>query len=373
MRTRRWIVLALALVPAGAAAAAGAQAAAAVVASAAPAAATRSRAGAAIGTEVTGARADKIHGMTLSTPRGSAEWGRPTIGPTLSELAGLGVNWIAIHPYARIERDGTVRWRGLDGEPPDWLRRPIEEAHRLGLKILIKPHLAHWGNFSWRGEIAFEREDQWRRFFATYGEWVSSLARLAREADAFAVGTELDRTVMREEEWRRVIARVRAAFPGPLTYAANWSDYERVPFWGALDAIGIQAYFPLLRRGEADGALPSQRQLDEAWTALMDRLREYGRRHDRTIVFTELGYNRSAEAPYEPWDYRVGGEGAAQLQVRCMRAALAAIEREPAVVGAFLWKWFPGSALPRDFAMSTPAMRRVIREFWTRAAAPGRS
>lgn len=312
-------------------------------------------------------RDDKIQGMTLSTPRGSSEWGRDHIEPALSDLRSLGVNWVAIHPYARIETDGTVRWRRgeeADGEPPVWLTRPITEAHERGLKIFIKPHLAHWGSFSWRGEIAFESEEQWARFFRTYSGWITEMAAHSRGADAFAVGTELDRTIDREAEWRTVIDNVRAVYGGPLTYAANWTDYERVPFWNALDAIGIQAYFPVLDRSEVGDRVPSQRELDAGWTRIMDRLRAFGQRHDRTIVFTELGYNLSAKAPYEPWDWEVGGPNAEILQERSMRAALGAIARERAVVGAFLWKWFPGDRMPRDFAMASPAMRRVITEHW---------
>jgi homoserine trans-succinylase len=30
-----------------------------------------------------------------------------------------------------------------------------------------------------------------------------------------------------------------------LTYAANWDDFDKVPFWNELDYIGIDAYFPL--------------------------------------------------------------------------------------------------------------------------------
>lgn len=133
----------------------------------------------------------------------------------------------------------------------------------------------------------------------------------------------------------------------------------------ALDAIGIQAYFPVLDRSQIGDRIPSQAELDAGWARIMDRLRAFGQRHDRTIVFTELGYNLSAKAPYEPWDWDVGGDHAAILQERCMRAALGAIGRERAVVGAFLWKWFPGERLPRDFAMASPAMRRVISEHWS--------
>jgi len=55
-----------------------------------------------------------------------------------------------------------------------------------------------------------------------------------------------------------------------------------------------------------------------------------------------------------------------------MRAALEAIEAEPSVVGAFLWKWFPGTRTPRNIAMSTPAMRRVISEQWLEGSGSSR-
>ena len=51
----------------------------------------------------------------------------------------------------------------LDG-PPDYIARPIREAHAQGLKVLIKPHIAYWGSpFRWRGEIKFARRAQQQR------------------------------------------------------------------------------------------------------------------------------------------------------------------------------------------------------------------
>ncbi len=310
---------------------------------------------------------ENINGMTVSTPRGSAEWGKDAIVGTISDLKRLGVNWISIHPYARIGRDGSVTWRRTGGDAssaPIWLRRPIEEAHRQGLKIFIKPHLGHWGNFSWRGEIAFDSDAEWRRFFDDYRRWVAEIARFSHDADAFAVGTELDKTVSHEADWREVIGAVRAQYSGPLTYAANWTDYERIPFWDALDAIGVQAYFPVLEDAGGPAGVPPQEAFDAGWTRIMHRMRAFSERYGKTVVFTELGYNRSARAPYEPWAYEVGGPNADELQRRCMRAALQAMQAEPSVVGGFLWKWFPGDARPRDFEMSSPAMRQVISRYW---------
>ena len=77
------------------------------------------------------------------------------------------------------------------------------------------------------------------------------MIRLCPEADAFIVGSELDRTIQRDSDWRRLIAAERALTLKPLSYCANWPDYQRVSFWDALDVIGISAYFPLVEGSTA--------------------------------------------------------------------------------------------------------------------------
>ena len=49
---------------------------------------------------------------------------------------------------------------------------------------------------------------------------------------------------------------------------------------------------------------------------------------------------------------------------RLRTGALRAIDREPMVVGAFLWKWFPGDLLRGDFRLAEPPLRQVIRDGW---------
>jgi hypothetical protein len=305
----------------------------------------------------------EVRGITVSTPGSGRDWGSDAIGPCFDELSGLGANWIAIHPYAAIRADGTVRSRLDPASPPEYLTRPIREAHERGLKILIKPHLAYWGSpFRWRGEIDFgEDEAAWQRFWRGYEAWILDLAAIARDADAFCIGTELDRTLRFESRWRSLIANVRERSDAALSYAANWTDYRDVGFWDALDCIGIQAYFPVCDERTEDRA-----RLESGWRALMAELREFSRAHGRRICFTELGYNRSFDAPVRPWDYRQDGEEALAVQATCLDVALRAIEDEPCVVGAFLWKWFPRE-LPRDhdFKLQTTTLRAVLREAWS--------
>ena len=304
-----------------------------------------------------------IRGMTISTPTWGWEWGTAQMDGTLNVLGEHGVNWISIHPYARIHGDGRVTFQPIDpANPPEWLARPLREAHARGMKVLIKPHLAYWGSpFSWRGEIAFPDPKARARFFETYRKWIATMAEAAAGADAFCVGTELDATIEYEQDWRSVIADVRAAYEGPLTYAPNWDKVTAVPFWDALDVIGVQAYFPILDR--APTSVPDPQELDRGWDRVMGELRTLATKHGKHVVFTELGYDAASHAPVQPWRGS-RAQDALEIQAACTRAAFRAIDKEPAVIGSFLWKWFPGELQSGDFRMSSPSMRGLLRREW---------
>jgi hypothetical protein len=310
----------------------------------------------------TASDAEKVRGIILSTHTNGSDWASGDVGTAMSDMRAVGAGWVAIHPYAAIRADGRVRFRSLDRDRlPEHLAKPIREARAHGLRIVLKPHLAYWGSpFRWRGDIEFHNTAEWERFWETYTRWIVDLAAACPDVDGFVIGTELDRTLAHEEQWRELIRAVRAETGAPLTYAANWTDYERVGFWDELDAIGIQAYFPL---ADSVGATPVS--IAARWGERMGELRSYAALHRRKIVFTELGYNRSFAAPVRPWDDDLDGLEAERVQETCMRIALAAIEREPSGAGVFLWKWFPNPyPVGRTFQLATPRIKRAISDAW---------
>ncbi len=309
---------------------------------------------------------EPIQGVTLSTHRGGQDWASDQIGATLTEIRSTGANWIAIHPYAGIQEDGGIRFRD-SGSTPQFLRRPVEEAHTQGLKVLLKPHLAYWrSSFKWRGDIRFEGPESWKRFFEDYSRWIQYLIEAVPDADGLILATELDATLDHEREWRRILREVRAIYHGPVSYAANWTDYQRVPFWDDLDAVGIQAYFPV-----ADADNISEKAIRANWGGLMTRLRNFSEEVRRPIIFTELGYNRSYEAPVRPWDHRTDDEGASAIQQASLRLALEAVRKEASVLGSFLWKWFPQPrTVGRDFQLASPGMKNVVQESWLERIEP---
>ncbi len=100
------------------------------------------------------------------------------------------------------------------------------------------------------------------------------------------------------------------------------------------------------------------------WSRWASELSGFSAAQGRPVLLTELGYNSSSNAAREPWSGE-SDDGGAELQALCTRVALETVEREAAILGSFLWKWFPEPRpAGRNFRLATPEMREVIREAW---------
>ena len=325
-------------------------------------------AGAAVAAPSGSVREDFLRGMVVSCPRYGAIWGSPAMGESLDELGRLGVEWVSIHPYARIDRDGTVHFR--PAAETGYLERAVTMARKRGLGMFWKPHLAYWGSFGWRGEIEFEDPAARRRFFDGYSAFILDQARFAElhGVELLAVGVELEGTTRHEEEWRRILDGVRAVYRGRITYAANWDRLEAVPFWEALDLVGVHAYFPLAAEDD-----PSREAIWAAWDRPLAELARLSRRlGGKRVLFAEIGYNGSPDAAREPWAHRRDATPESRaLRARLIDVALERIEREPVVAGMFWWKWMPGEAWhQRDFSMQAPEALDALTRRWGAVRSP---
>lgn len=304
-----------------------------------------------------------VKGMTVSCQTSGWEWATPEMAQALDQLKSLGVNSIAIHPYAQIENDGHVRFRNDDNfrhiiVPLDW-------AKERGLSVMLIPHIAYWGTkFLWRGEINFQTQTEWDRFFADYQVWIVQMARLAEAhgAGTFCIGLEFTYAQQHEQNWRKIIAAIRQVYHGKLTYGGNWDSFEQVPFWDALDEIGVLAYFPLTKTED-----PSETELATAWKARCAQLAAFSKAHgNKKILFVEIGYNRSARAAAEPWAFKMGGPHADEVQQRCIAVALDLPKECPVIAGMYWWKWFPDlpSHEEENYRLQTPEIEALIAKHW---------
>lgn len=308
-----------------------------------------------------------LRGMTVSCPGYGRIWGSSAMDTALAELSELGVTWVSIHPYAGVRRDGSIQYQ--PAIRTDYLRRAVEIADRHGIELFWKPHLAYWGSFEWRGSIEFGDDTaKWRRFFDHYREFIVDQARFAEAhgVPLFAVGLEYEATTGHEAEWRRIIAAVRQVYGGKITYSANWDRLDDVPFWDAVDWIGVQAYFPLSRDDN-----PSRQAIERGWQGPLNTLKTLSERYDKPILLAEIGYDTSAEAARQPWlTQSRNTAGNRALRLRLMEVALSTLEGQDFIAGMFWWKWIPGQRSYRDFAMQPPEVREVLRRSWGTANSP---
>jgi len=153
---------------------------------------------------------------------------------------------------------------------------------------------------------------------------------------------------------------VRQVYSGRITYSANWDRLDSVPFWDAVDLIGVQAYFPLSHEPH-----PTAEALRRGWDAPIERLRRLAERHGKPVLFAEIGYDVSPDAAREPWKTHSRDNAANRaLQRRLMQVALERIENESFIRGMFWWKWMPGSRDFGDFAMRHPGVMETLRDAW---------
>ena len=218
--------------------------------------------------------------------------------------SGLHVEWIALNPFAHQRVHNGPRIGFGDDPPDDHLRHAIAAAHRLGIKVMLKPHisLVERRDGIWRGSIAMETEEDWQRWFGDYERFINHYARLAAasEVELFCVGVELaGASLNREADWRRVIDQVRERYHGPLVYAANWwEEYDLIPFWDALDYIGVNAFFPLSQTPD-----PTLHQLRLSARTIATDISLLHQLTGKPVIFTEIGYKSIRGTSVRPWEW----------------------------------------------------------------------
>lgn len=305
---------------------------------------------------------ERIHGIAL--PSWSADdYDSPAAGSYLRGIAATGARWVSLTPtwYQSGVHDASMRTTEETASDAS-LRRIVRKAHAAGLKVLLKPHVDLTGGGDRAGIRPTDR-DAW---FAAYTRFITHYAELAGGlgVERFSVGTELAGTSRDGGRWRAVIRAVREAYDGPLVYAANYDEYERIPFWGALDLIGVDAYWPLAERPTAD-----TRRLEAAWRPITRELAAYSARHHRRILFTEAGYVSQRGATTAPYSWTVSRRPAEAEQAAAYQALLAALDGERWWAGVCWWMWddWPDSGeTPARLAYSPhgkPA-EEVLRRWW---------
>lgn len=272
----------------------------------------------------------------------------PAAARGFADIAATGAGWVALTPTYYVNDDADSEVVSTKATPTDAsLRVAIRSARAAGLSVVMKPHV---DKISGGARATLSPRDR-GRWFKTYRAHLVRLERLSREegCSLFVVGTELALLTMPGDwsAWREVVAEARREFGGPLTYAANWHSAAHVGFWGELDYIGVDAYYPA-----AGGT--NRTLLKASLFAPAAELFALSRLYGRPVLFTEFGLASQKGANLKPWAWWDFAPVDLETQTAYFDAFLETFAGRSWVAGFLHWAWDPDPSRggPTDRSMS---------------------
>ncbi len=282
----------------------------------------------------------------------------------VSPVVKLNANYAAIMPfgfirgadYPDIIHNTDRQWFG---ETKAGAKQYVEMLKKSDIKVMVKPQIwiSH-GEFT--GYLRMTSEDNWKILEHSYRNFILEYAHLAQEvsAELFCIGTELEQFIVhRPNYWQVLIEDIKSVYKGKLTYAANWDEYKRVPFWNQLDYIGVDAYFPI-----SESQTPSVEESKNGWEKWKDELQSVSEKENRKILFAEFGYRSVDYAGKEPWRSEQSMTAANhEAQSNTTKALFEEVWEEEWFAGGFIWKWFinHGKSGGLDDSQFTPQNKPV--------------
>ncbi|KAA3660779.1 MAG: hypothetical protein DWQ10_05955 [Calditrichaeota bacterium] len=285
----------------------------------------------------------------------------------IRKLATLNVNAISLTPFAYFGRQRYLQQsQGLRQENDESLIIASQYARNAGMKIMLKPHI--WVSWeSWPGAIDFQTEKEVNRFFDAYEAIIIHYAILAQmqKYESLCIGVELVKmTTKYEKKWRRIIENVRKVYAGQLIYAANWGkEFENIAFWDALDAIGLNFYYPL-----SPGATFDDDDVLKHLTATMQTVKRIKNKFNRPVYLTEIGFASRPKSWQDP--HKDGHKQDVDLgaQASCYKTVFPFLLNSKIFTGIFIWKWPSsldvGGTMHSGFTPNGKPSEDIIKEIY---------
>ncbi|NAS12785.1 glycoside hydrolase family 113 [Poritiphilus flavus] len=310
---------------------------------------------------------EKINGVSFVASRNKA------LQTHVDEVMRINANHAAVMPFGFIRDihspeiifDTDRQWFG---ETKQGAKQYIEMLHKNNIEVMLKPQIWIWrGEFT--GTLIMKSEEDWKTLEESYDKFMLTYARVAQETNVavLCIGTELEKFVInRPEYWKGLINKIRAIYKGKLTYAANWDEYKRTPFWEALDYIGIDAYFPL-----SESKTPSVEELKAGWKPWKEKIALLAKKVGKPVLFTEFGYRSMDYTAKKPWLVDENEERVnLNAQANAKRAIFEEFWKEDWFAGGYVWKWFidhkrVGGAQDNRFTPQNKPAQEIIKKYYS--------
>lgn len=256
------------------------------------------------------------------------------LAETNTEWISLCLSWVQSNTTSHDINPDPTHTPTLDS-----VEHAIKEAHSLGLKVMLKPMVdtmeeetTQGYSTVWRGEI--QPSDEW---FTSYSIFINFFAEFAEEnnVELFSVGCEFKATTPEKEQWEAVIAGVRERYSGPITYAADWTNYKNIEWWDSVDYVGIDAYF-LLSLFNND---PTLEELENSWNNYADEIETWLSTVNKPVIFPEIGYRSGDGTNAAPSNYWTDMPVDLQEQRNCYEASFQALWNRNWFYGFYWWTW----------------------------------
>lgn len=314
-----------------------------------------------------------------------------------SNIAPSGANWVSIIPTCFQDTNQSITIscnaavNNANGEytPTDSdVVTAITKAHAAGLKVMLKPQIDVSNGY--RGQIGFGTgagsDANWTTWFNSYKtNVIGRYGPIAQtnNVEAFIIGTELVDTntdpscdlgisAQRGANWQMMVTYLRTLYTHKdktgheltkITYAANWGTYDcaevkSVNWWGSLDYIGVDAYYPLTKAPNdiVDPSIsPTVADLIAGWTdvnapanasngiAPTTSLGQISAANgNKKVLLTEVGYQSQRGTTQQPYGIFTQPDPPTYFaeQANAFEATFQALAGQPWLAGMFWWGAF---------------------------------
>ncbi|WP_027880969.1 glycoside hydrolase family 113 [Mesoflavibacter zeaxanthinifaciens] len=311
-------------------------------------------------------KTEKINGVSFVASRDSIseEHTKPVVNLNANYAAIMPFGFIKSLEHPEIIYNTDRQWFG---ETDKGVKQYIKALKKQQIKVMIKPQI--WvSHGAFTGFIKMKSEEEWQELEQTYENFILDFAKVAEDinAEMLCIGTELENFVThRPKFWTQLIKKIRTIYKGKLTYAANWNEFTKTPFWADLDYVGIDAYFPV-----SDLKTPTVEDCLQGWNAHLSDIKNVQKTTKKPILFTEFGYRSFDFSGKKPWltgNYDANPN--LEAQVNTTKALFKTFWEEDWFAGGFVWKWFhnyeqSGGAKDNMFTPQNKPAEDIIRQYY---------
>ena len=295
-------------------------------------------------------------GFTLPTWQ-SDGYDHPDLVQAFREMKEMGATWVELTPtWYQQDRYSSEIAPMANTVSDAGVERAIELAHQEGLKVFLKPHL-DLPTARVRNTINPTDKAGW---FSSFTSFISHYATMAQHmnVEQFSLATELSLMTNQRQPWLDVIQAVRERYSGTLVYSAG-TNWRTIPFWDAVDVIGIDVYTPLSSTPTTD-----VQALQNTWETFLDEGTALALQYGKQILFTEAGFTSLRGTTTDPANWTISNIPDQTEQAAGYQSLLATFMGQPWFAGVHWWMW-ENNPTATDFSPKGKEAEQVLRQWWT--------